>query len=55
MKAFVVGLRVKTTEFSSYMINDPIHGPVQEILEHQSGSRTVIRAVLPSQKTTPRG
>jgi hypothetical protein len=55
VKAFVIGLRVKTTEFSSHMIIDPIQGPVQEILEHQSGSRTVIRAVLPSRETTPGG
>jgi hypothetical protein len=53
VKAFVIGLRVKTSRFSSHMVIDPINGPVEEILEHQNGSRTVIRAVSPSTERTP--
>ncbi len=47
LRMFVIGLPVKKTGFSSRLVVDPINGPVEEILEHDDGARTEIRAVAP--------
>lgn len=45
VKISVMGLSVRRTGFASHLVIDPISGPVEEILEHDDGARTVIQAV----------
>jgi hypothetical protein len=55
VKMSLIGLHVKRTGFSSHLVIDPIGGPVEEILEHDDGGRTVIRAVAESEPSMPDG
>ena len=45
VKMSLMGLHVRRSEFSSHLVIDPMNGPVEEILEHDDGGRTVIRVV----------
>ena len=45
VKAYALGVRVRTTGFSSHLVVDPAKGPIEEVLEHEDGGRTEIRAV----------
>lgn len=45
VKMSLMGLHVKSAGFSSHLVIDPLTGPVEEILEHDDGGRTEIRAV----------
>ena len=42
VKMSMMGISVKSTGFSSRMVIDPISGPVEELLEHDGGGRTVV-------------
>lgn len=53
VKMSLMGLHVKRTRFSSHLVIDPIGGPVEEILEHDDGGRTAIRAVAESEPSMP--
>jgi hypothetical protein len=45
VKAYILGVRVRTTGFSSHLVVDPARGPIEETLEHEDGGRTAIRVV----------
>ena len=53
VKMSVMGLSVKSAGFSSRMVIDPISGPVEEILEHDDGGRTVIHTIAGPARAAP--
>jgi len=45
---FVLGLRLKSRNFSSRQILEVERGLIEEVLDHDNGARTIIRAVPPA-------